>query len=45
MNLSALLLDDRPAAGGERPAVRAPGLAWSLAELAECTGHRAAALG
>lgn len=44
MNLSALLLDQRLATRGEEPAIRAPGLEWSLGELARRVGASAAAL-
>ncbi len=43
-NLSALLLDRRLAGREEEPAVRAPGLDWSLGELAGRVGSTAAAL-
>jgi acyl-coenzyme A synthetase/AMP-(fatty) acid ligase len=44
VNLSALLLDDRLAGQEERPAVRGPGLEWSLGELASRVGSTAAGL-
>ena len=44
LNLSALLLDDRLADGAQRPAIRAPGVRWSLADLADRTGVMAAGL-
>ncbi len=44
MNLSALLLDDRLPESGGLWAVRGPGLAWTLADLAARTGSTAAGL-
>ena len=38
MNLSALLLDQRIVGREEAPAVRAPGLEWSLGELSHRVG-------
>ena len=44
MNLSALLLDERLARYGDRPAVRREGEEWSLGELARRAGVMAAGL-